>query len=337
MQFNPASADIKDIQAFFPLQGTYEIQVEVSDGPAEEDGKTGEHVITVEVIKPIDGDIDLNGTVNMIDLKLMGAQWLDDPSCVSLPYCADIDNNGKVDMDDYTLLAANWMTGTTNVVINEFLASNRNGIKDGDGETSDWIELYNQGTEAVSLSGWYLTDDADNLKKWPFPADTVLGGESYLVVFASNQSTNNYVDGSGYIHTNFSLDKGGEYLALVSPSGTPVSEYATEYPPQEPDYSYGIWYNVIRYFLTPTPGEANSDQFLGFTDKPNYSHERGFYDDPFELSISSDVPDATIRYTLDGSEPTRTVRHDLRRRHANPDHHNNDGSVSRDQIRLQAW
>jgi len=35
-----------------------------------------------------------------------------------------------------------------------------------------------------------------------------------------------------------------------------------------------------------------------------HSHERGFYDEPFELWILCDTPDAVIRYTLDGSEPT---------------------------------
>ena len=35
-----------------------------------------------------------------------------------------------------------------------------------------------------------------------------------------------------------------------------------------------------------------------------HSHERGFYDDAFDLQIFCDTPDAVIRYTLDGSEPT---------------------------------
>ena len=34
------------------------------------------------------------------------------------------------------------------------------------------------------------------------------------------------------------------------------------------------------------------------------SHQRGFYETPFNLSITSAIQNATIRYTLDGSEPT---------------------------------
>ncbi len=39
-------------------------------------------------------------------------------------------------------------------------------------------------------------------------------------------------------------------------------------------------------------------------DKTWHSHERGFYDDAFDLQVFCDTPDAVIRYTLDGSEPT---------------------------------
>ena len=37
---------------------------------------------------------------------------------------------------------------------------------------------------------------------------------------------------------------------------------------------------------------------------PRFSHARGFYDQPFVLTLSIDNPQAGIRYTTDGSEPT---------------------------------
>ena len=43
---------------------------------------------------------------------------------------------------------------------------------------------------------------------------------AYMVVFASGQNTDHYVDPSGYLHTNFKLTTGGEYLALVMPNAT---------------------------------------------------------------------------------------------------------------------
>ena len=68
------------------------------------------------------------------------------------------------------------------IVINEILASNDNGLLDEDGDSSDWIELYNPGDNAVDLTGWVLFQGDEN--RWSFPAVTIGAGE-YLVVFAS--------------------------------------------------------------------------------------------------------------------------------------------------------
>ena len=35
-----------------------------------------------------------------------------------------------------------------------------------------------------------------------------------------------------------------------------------------------------------------------------FSHDRGFFDQGFELAITTATPDATVVYTTDGSEPT---------------------------------
>ncbi len=127
-----------------------------------------------------------------------------------------------------------------NPIITEFLASNTNAIDDGDGVSSDFIEVYNSGNEAVNLLDYSLTDDVDDLEKWRFP-EVVLGAGQYLLVFASNQSSDTYVDGDGNLHTNFRLDPDGEYLALVEPDGVTVAfEYGPEFPPQLTDISYGL-------------------------------------------------------------------------------------------------
>ncbi|NLF39680.1 hypothetical protein GX586_09560 [bacterium] len=55
---------------------------------------------------------------------------------------------------------------------------------------------------------------------------------------------------------------------------------------------------------TPTPGAMNGSAFVMTTSKARFSHERGFYDAPFVLTLSSDTPGATIRYRTDFYEPT---------------------------------
>ena len=71
-------------------------------------------------------------------------------------------------------------------VISEFMASNDQTLNDGDGHSSDWVELFNAGDETAHLLGWHLTDNALNLNKWSFP-DVTLEPGSYLVVFASGK------------------------------------------------------------------------------------------------------------------------------------------------------
>ena len=109
-------------------------------------------------------------------------------------------------------------------LITEFMASNRGTLNDGDGNSSDWIEIHNAGDAAVDLAGYRLTDDADQLDKWVLPSVELEPG-GFLVVFASGQPTANYVDAGGYLHTDFKLGADGEYLALVAPDGSVVSQF----------------------------------------------------------------------------------------------------------------
>ncbi|MCA9236434.1 MAG: CotH kinase family protein [Planctomycetales bacterium] len=129
-------------------------------------------------------------------------------------------------------------------IISEFMAANDSVLLDGNGAASDWIELLNNGDQAVDLAGYALTDDPDELEKWSFPSTTLAPGE-FLVVFASG---NGVADAGGNLHTNFALAAGGEYLALVSPSGTILSQFGSsvqDYPPQTEDVSYGLAFDSI--------------------------------------------------------------------------------------------
>jgi hypothetical protein len=89
-------------------------------------------------------------------------------------------------------------------ILSEFMASNGDSLRDGDGNASDWIEIYNPNPTPIDLAGYHLSDSANNLTKWAFPSVTIAPG-GFVVVFASNQPTSDYVDGAGYLHTNFAL------------------------------------------------------------------------------------------------------------------------------------
>ena len=121
------------------------------------------------------------------------------------------------------------------VLISEFLASNSGGLRDGDGDSSDWIELFNRTSSAVDLGGYYLKDTGN---QWAFPAGTTIGPASTLLVFASDKGA---AGPAGELHANFKLSASGEYLALVEPDGsTVVHEFAPNFPAQQTNVSYGL-------------------------------------------------------------------------------------------------
>jgi hypothetical protein len=187
------------------------------------------------------------------------------------------------------------------VTLNEFVALNLRTWRDEDRDLSDWIEIHNAGEEAVNLGGWFLTDDARNPRKWMFPA-TNLPPHGFLLVMASGKDR--AVAGK-QLHTNFKLDAQGEYLALIEPEGRIATEYAPRFPRQFADISYGLLKGRECYFRKATPLAPNSDDtFTEFVADTKFSHHRGFYTDPFELTITTATEGATIRYTTNGSPPT---------------------------------
>src|SRR5215211_4206051 len=130
-----------------------------------------------------------------------------------------------------------------NVIISEFMASSNRGLQDENGEYSDWIEILNAGTNTVNLLNWALTDSINDLFQWRFPATNINAGQ-FIVVFASNKDRR--IPGAP-LHTNFRLDAGGEYLALVRPDGTIANQFT--FGPQHKDTSFGIAGNTNLFMV----------------------------------------------------------------------------------------
>jgi hypothetical protein len=188
---------------------------------------------------------------------------------------------------------------TDSLVISEFMAINSTVLQDEDGDYSDWIEIYNPGTDTVDLLAWSLTDRIYESNKWVFP-QILLPPDSYLIVFASGKDRRNPANN---LHTNFKLSGSGEYLGLYKPGGLTVSySFSPEFPEQYEDISYGEYSGDIIYFSTPTPGASNSgDEFLN---PPEFSVSRGFYYSPFSVELSSASQGSQIYYTTNGGTPS---------------------------------
>ena len=55
------------------------------------------------------------------------------------------------------------------LIINESMSKNNNAVYDEDGDTFDWIEIYNNSLNPINMGDYYLTDDSSDLGKWKFP------------------------------------------------------------------------------------------------------------------------------------------------------------------------
>jgi hypothetical protein len=190
------------------------------------------------------------------------------------------------------------------VRINEIQSSNTVTIRDENNDASDWIELYNDGTAAVNLQGWALSDSASTPFKWTFGTVTIQPRQ-YLLVWASSKNRPN----GPQVHTNFAISASGEPILLTQPDGTRADEYPSIAVARDtsmgrkPDGT-----GALFFFASPTPGAANTTTATSVETlaQPSFSVAGGMYTGPVTVSIASSVSGGTVRYTLDGSDPTES-------------------------------
>jgi hypothetical protein len=185
--------------------------------------------------------------------------------------------------------------------INEVMASNTAGLADPQGQFDDWIEIYNAGDAPVDLAGMCLTDDPAEPTQWRFPAKATLtlAPKGYLIVWADGDI------GDLGLHAAFRLSASGEAVYLFAADGQTLIDSLT-FGVQTADVSYGRYpdaNDTLRFFPQPTPGRTNKDGYQGEVAPLKFSHERGFYTTPFDLTIATDTADAQIVYTTDGRVP----------------------------------
>ena len=184
------------------------------------------------------------------------------------------------------------------IVINEFSAANATIVADPDyHDYSDWIELYNAGSEDQNLKDFYITDNLGDPVKWQIEFDTIIPAGAFMLIWTDGLNTG--------LHANFKLSALGEEIGLFSPAHEILDTLT--FSQQKTDISLGRvpdggekW----GYFLQPTPGASNSTiAYLDYCSLiPEFSKRGGFYSSPFQVELSS-PQGGVIRFTIDGSEP----------------------------------
>jgi hypothetical protein len=98
---------------------------------------------------------------------------------------------GRTRMQKHLILLAGALTLFISISaqwrLNEICHTNLNQLADEDGDYSDWFELINSGTTELSGEGWFVSDDLQELRKWPLAPLSYTAGSAVLL-WASGKS-----------------------------------------------------------------------------------------------------------------------------------------------------
>ena len=124
--------------------------------------------------------------------------------------------------------------GNSPVFFSEVSPTNAN-LKDNDGNDPGWVEFYNSSDTPVSLSGFALTDDLTNPRRWVFGNATV-PAKSYMIVFLSGK---NYPD---FVLPSDSLNLMGSDCSSESSAGSGMGNF--NFPGMGGDWGGGMGGNM---------------------------------------------------------------------------------------------
>jgi hypothetical protein len=173
------------------------------------------------------------------------------------------------------------------IYVNEIVAKNETGITDEAGEYEDWIEIFNNSSQPVDLSGFFLSNRYADTKEWEIPAGTVVPPNGYILIWCDGEVS------QGPLHASFSLDKNGEGVYLFSPeSSKNVWISSLVYPALNADQAWGrlpdAGFNTAQLAF-PTPLAANQTGSLDLV-------KEGFVPDAQVLHALGATPDGRVAF-----------------------------------------
>lgn len=184
--------------------------------------------------------------------------------------------------------------GVSNLVINEVGGYNKSMALDESQTICDYIELYNQGSLDWVVQKLYLSDDSSDLGKREI-FDCTVPAKGYQII---------KLDTSDLAVSR----KGNETIYLSDELGRILDQVTIT--ALDADVSYcRTTDGADAWQLAKQTPSASNDQAVRVLDaQVTFSHEGGFYDDAFYVSIETQSP-YEIYYTLDGSTPTKDSLH----------------------------
>ena len=185
------------------------------------------------------------------------------------------------------------------LVINELMASDAGVVMSPAINFDSWIEVYNPSEEEINLGGMYLSDDANDLKKWQMPSYVGnVSAKGFQVIWLGSNDRDD-------AQAPFKLNCDGGTIYLSDAGGNLVT--SQKYPEA---LSRTAWARKADggddwgWTSTATPGESNATAV--FADKrmdaPNVSVDSKLFNG--SLTINVTIPEGTrLAYTTNGSLP----------------------------------
>ncbi|NQU88349.1 MAG: lamin tail domain-containing protein [Mariniphaga sp.] len=149
-------------------------------------------------------------------------------------------------------------------------------------EIYDISSFLTEGTNVLAVEIHNVSAGSSDMSLIPFLS---LGYSSYNGIPYKNEILG--LPGS-FLHTNFKLDAGGEFIGLYNASGAVIDSLT--FFEQVADISYGRAVNDPNQWgfqVVSTPGEKNVPDFLELPEKPQFSISGGFYNGTQTLTITA--------------------------------------------------
>ena len=188
------------------------------------------------------------------------------------------------------------------IVINEIMASNVGVVMSPAYNFDGWVEFYNPTGTDINLSGMYLSDDANNLKRWKMPSNIgTIPAKGFLVVWLGSDD----IKGN---QAPFKLNCDGGTICLSNASGSLM--VSQDYPRA---MSRTAWARKTdggsewSWTANPTPGATNTTSVFATErlDPPVVSVGSKLFPSSRSVVVTVDIPEgAKLIYTTDGSVPT---------------------------------